>query len=310
MTNLGPSSTKPDASGPATPSGPKAPTWEEIANPPEPRLSFNPSGSYVNNPVKGELNVQIDPEDLKKIPETINVYKILPMFKSEEELKEMAARFGMYGECSEMAIEKGDKRIGYSWKMDCFYFNDDEEGSAPGAPIDVPSKEESKKIAWKIAQEKDLLCPEAEIIATNVTQGAGDATDNQLVPEQRTVVIGRNVDGYRVRGPGMELRIKLGNKGALCYVTDYLRKLELYGTYKIKPLEQALDEARKGIGSMNLMSNSKEDTEPENPTVKDMAIFYYAELSYRENRALIPVYAFMGGDCSICVPAFGERIGP
>lgn len=123
-----------------------------------------------------------------------------------------------------------------------------------------------------------------------------------MVPDRRTVVIGRNVNGYDVRGPGMELRIILGNRGNLCYVDSNLRKLELCGTYKVKRLEQALDEARQGTGTMNL------DPDRETPTVKNVSIFYYAEPSNRENRALLPVYAFMGGDCCIYVPAFGEPV--
>lgn len=60
---------------------------------------------------------------------------------------------------------------------------------------------------------------------------------------------------------------------------------------------------REGAETMNL------DPDRENPTVKNVSIFYYAEPSNRENRILLPVYAFMSGDCCIYAPAFGELVG-
>lgn len=280
--------------------GEPLPTWEEVRSLPELRLSFEPTNS-VNVPVKQELEVDIAKEDLEKIPQTIKVYEMLPMFQSEKELKKTAAAFGMSGEVEYMTLRKDSLSFWYQPFQDMLYVRDKKIAEFQEVP-EVPSERECKEIAWKMAEEKGLLCPEAEIIATNQTDMASDSTGNKLVPLLRHVIIGRSLDGYDVRGPGMQLRIMLGDKGRLAYLYDCLRPLRLVGNYSIKPLEQALREAQVGTGSMNLQIDAH------NPTVKNLDIFYYAQGPLREARALLPVYAFMGHDCCIYVPAFGERI--
>jgi hypothetical protein len=96
--------------------------------------------------------------------------------------------------------------------------------------------------------------------------------------------------------------MSIGDHGRLVYLSDNLRNLKLYGTYRMRPLEQALDEARRGAGTMNLQPKA------ENPTVKKLELLYYAETTNRDQRLLQPVYAFMGDDCCIYVPAFGEQV--
>jgi hypothetical protein len=114
-------------------------------------------------------------------------------------------------------------------------------------------------------------------------------------------VIGTSVDGYDIRGPGMQMRIRIGAEGKMTYMRTNLKRLELYGTYPLKPLAQALAEGQAGSDTLNL--------EPEvvNPTVTSMKILYNSHSSERSNELLLPVYAFMGPDCMIYVPAVNQQ---
>jgi hypothetical protein len=68
----------------------------------------------------------------------------------------------------------------------------------------------------------------------------------------------------------------IGDKGKLCSSDDNLRKLEPYGSFPVKPLEQALAEAQAGNDSLNLQYDT------ENPTVSALDIFYYSHDSDRK----------------------------
>jgi hypothetical protein len=281
------------------------PTWKQIEQLPALRLSFDPSSSStVNLPAKGQITTQIDPNDISELPKTIDVYEMLPICRSEKEFAKKASRLGVSGnptDAQAMNIVNGKLSVSYNPLEDKLSYNDYKQMESHSLS-DVPTKEQSKKIAWKWAKEKGLLVPGALITATNHGDVAGDDTSGVLVPETRDVVIGVSVGGYDVGGPGMSLRIKMGSKGKVETADDCLRRLKLIGTYKLKPLEQALDEAAKGQGTMNLQP------ETVNPTIKNVSIFYYAQPPSLENRVLLPVYAFMSNDCCIYVPAFGEPV--
>lgn len=276
--------------------------WQEVQAIPEPRLGLMPPLSCANLPVQGELNVNIDPADISKLPESINVYEFVPFISSEEDFRAIADRFGMRGdlEAPMISIQDGNKLLYYTIGEDSITYRDTGLEKDPMTPPTVPSDAECQKIAWKLAEKYGLLVPGAEIIEAGGSTG-GLAGDKAYIIK-RSLVIGRSLDGYRVRGPGMQIFISIGDRGRLVYLSNNLRDLKLYGTYRLKPLEQALDEAKRGAGTMNLQAESV------NPTVTKLEIVYYAETAEREQRLLQPVYAFMGDDCCIYVPAFGERI--
>lgn len=282
-----------------------------------PRLSFDPSASNINIPVNGQLQVKIEPKDLENLPETIKVYEMMPLVTSEKELRVIADRLGMHGNSfsATSVSERDNKRnlvyreLWYdSYEDTLNYFDNVVNRQRVNS---VPSKEKCKEIAWTIAEEKGLLCPEATIIAMNETSTSDRSADDSFFVVKRDIVIGRNIDGLEVRGPGCQLRMTLGADGKLISIFDCLRPLNPIGTYRLKPLQQALEEATKGQGTVNLQPDTL------NPTVANLGIFYYAETSSRtresdqpsqQNRALLPVYAFKSDDCCIYVPAFGDPI--
>lgn len=278
--------------------------WDRIHAMSQYDFRLNSDSGLANIPVKGELRVEIDPADTQKIPETLKVYKIVPLVQSEDEFKQIAARFDLRGELKEgyICISDGKRYISYDAEEDVLTYYDRERIKHSREVPNVPSKEECMEIAMEIARETGLLPPGAEVIATNSEQGTTSAeTGNRMHVMMRGIVIGISIAGYDVRGLGMELRMELGAKGELCSLRNRLRKFEYYGTYPVKPIDQALQEARMGKDTLNL------EPDRENPTVTDFDIHYYSDNSYRKNSLLLPVYAFMGSDCCIYVPAVNQN---
>lgn len=262
-------------------------------------LEFNTgTGNAVNIPVKGTLNPVINAADLARIPDSISVYQMLPVVNNEQDFRSYAQRFGISGVIQRNVIKTGEMSVSYITPLNTLEYRNDAHESSNGIQ-GVPGIQAARRLAWEFAQEKRLLSPSATIIASNQRFEVSPRTNNKTMVVNRDVVIGRSIEGYDVRGPGMQLRITLGNKGKVLRATNSLRPLKLYKRYKIKPLEQALKEAQIGQNTMNLQP------EIESPKVTNVSIFYYAQY---DSCTLIPVYAFMSGECCIYVPACGEQL--
>lgn len=276
--------------------------WDRIRALSQYEFALNAEGGDANVPVRGEFKVEIDPADIQEIPKTLDVYKYVPLVQSEEGFKQIASRFGLKGEMKEgyIAMEENGRTLSYDAGDDTLHYYDREASKYPMDIPDVPSEEECKEIAMDIATETGLLPPGGKVIATNKESGTNPETGNQMNVTKRGIVIGVDIDGYRVRGHGMELRMDIGTEGLLCSICDNLRRLEYYGTFPVKPIEQALEEARTGKDTVNL------EVDLENQTVTAFDFFYFSDNSYRKNGLLMPVYAFMGSDCCIYVPAVNQ----
>lgn len=280
------------------------------------RLSFDPAGAYVNKPVKGNLQVHLSQEEFDKLPKTVNVYQMEPMVKSQEEFSKIAAKFDLfYLHGSQVATDTKDvkshkRELCFHPDTDVLDYYDLKKDDASLYEHDVPSEKKCIKIAEEIARDKGLLLPGVKACATNETTQSDPENRKKSVVRDRSVVFGMSVDGMDIRGPGSQMRIRIGSDGGLIWVMTSLRPLMLIGTYKTKPMDQVLREAQSGIGCMSLEPDSTD------PVVESVSMFYYAEESTmdegdpqsEQNRAVLPVYALMGGNCCIYVPAFGEMI--
>jgi hypothetical protein len=269
-------------------------------------FALNSESGNANKPVKGQLQVHFDTGALDKLPKSLTVYKSLPLVESEKQFKEIAARFGLHGELrrGNVLIENGDTGLYYDPEQDQLSYLDNEASRIPTQVPHVPSLAVCEQIATTYAKRMGLLPPGAHAIAQSEETGTlRKLTGNQDHVFKRTIVFGEDskVNGYIVRGSGMQLRIAIGDKGAVCSMEDNLRSLETFGTYPLKPIDQALAEAQAGKDTVNLQANV------ENPTVNAVDIFYYCDTSDRTHGLLMPVYAFMSDNCCIYVPAVNEK---
>lgn len=277
--------------------------WSKVNALPKCVLELNSQMKEANLPVNGTLQVSLKPSSLENLPRTLMVYKLVPLVTSAEQFKGIAAKFGIRGPMTEgyIQVRQGSRSITYDPENgELSYIDYDLERKQYDKP-EVPSKEECAAIALRIAKSRGLLPEGSRVIATNVTSGTIGLSRNHSWEGvvNRTIVIGCDLVGgnYPTRGSGMQLRMTIGNKGELIDLTDNLRALTPYGEFPSKPIEQALSEAQAGKDTLNL------ESAVENPTVSDVAIFYYADASDREHGLLLPVYAFMSGNCCIYVPA-------
>jgi hypothetical protein len=272
------------------------PTFEA----PEPQFGFHSTSAYNNLPVKGNLQVNIEVKDYPDNLETLNVYEIVPPVQDEEDFREFAAKFRLTGDIRGgergVSMREGSCVVKYFASEEALEFWDEELTKYPTEMPDVPSEDECKEIAWDMAEELNLLTPEAEIVATSAGGGTIHEEGDIDTIFYRDIVISRNLDGFRLRGPGMQLRLTIGDGGRLERLRDNLREIKLYGTYPIRPLEEAIQDAQQGINTINL------EYEVENPRVNCASILYYADISCPENRLLFPVYSLVGDTC-IYVPA-------
>jgi hypothetical protein len=178
--------------------------WAKILAVPVPKLGLMAPASTTNLPVKGTLTVRIDSADIAQLPETINVYQIIPMVSSCEELENIARRFGLSGPVVNYHVPsgiKGETILSYSWGRDSLEYSDRELQKYPTRAPAVPSESECQRIAWRLARRFGLLSPNASIIGSGGGQGGIISGGPHTL--SRTVVIRRTVDGYDVRGIGM-----------------------------------------------------------------------------------------------------------
>jgi hypothetical protein len=160
-------------------------------------FALNGTGGAANVPVKGQLEVSIEPSQLTRIPKTLNVYKLIPMVQSEKEFVaiERGLGFGDDFRRGYICIERGSKAIAHNAESDTLEYSDYESDRYPEDVPDVPSKEKCKQIAMDIARKADLLPSEAHVIATNQESGTNLKTGNKKSVVRRGVVIGIDVDG-------------------------------------------------------------------------------------------------------------------
>jgi hypothetical protein len=264
-------------------------------------FALNAESGKANLPVKGRLQVSLSPEELAKVPDRLDVYRLVPLVSSDEEFERIAEGFGLSGPISSDAIHVGDgiRGLYYHPEQDELMYVDEDAGKWPKKPPKVPSEKECDKIALDFCSKAGILPPGSRVMAHAESNGGGDSWGGVECTTGRTVIIGLDLylGGYGVRGAGMQCRVNVVGDGKISYINDNLRRVEPYGSYRVKPIEQALAEAQAGTDTVNLEPDSVD------PTVSSLDIFYYCDTSERSHGLLMPVYAFMSGDCCIYVPA-------
>lgn len=289
--------------GPWTKPGSLEIDWESIRSMSEYPFSLFPDGKSVDAPVRGQLQVKLDTGLSERLPATLRVYKLIPLVESEKDFRDIASQIGLDGEWREgyICIKNESESLTYNPERDTLEYQDIQLSRYPSHIPRVPSKEKCTEIATAYARKAALLPAGARAVATNEMRGTNPDTGSKTHVIKRAVVFGMEIDGYKVRGTGMGLRVYVGDRGKICSFSNNLRKLAAIGDFPVKPIEQALAEAQSGKGVISL------ENEIENPSVTDLDILYYCDDSNRKASLLMPVYAFIGPDCCIYVPAVNRE---
>jgi len=65
--------------------------WNKVNAQTQHNFALNAGGHEANKPVKGQLQVALDPGSTKNLPKTLPVYKFVPLVQSEKQFREVAA---------------------------------------------------------------------------------------------------------------------------------------------------------------------------------------------------------------------------
>jgi len=272
-------------------------------------------GECANKPVQGKLTINVEDEDLPQTPEKMTVYCLEPIVKTEEEIQELAAKFGVtdiersHKEISSKEYDsyqgmKGDKIescLAFGYDLTDGSFNFQNHAKYGKENPDLPTKDESRGIALETLENLGLLPDEAYVSGTG-GQERETIRDGEWVKFflHRDVIISRKLDGCYIIGPGMRIKVSLGTNGELIGLDSTVRNPVPYKEYKTKSAEDALRDAQNGKKTMNL------HPEVEDPEVTKVEILYYADPAKPENKYLQPVYCFTGPQTCIYVPAIKQ----
>lgn len=266
----------------------------------------------ANKPVKGKLVLNVEETELPEISEKITVYEYEPLLKDEKEIQEFAARLGItaelefydkdkeYDNLDVYSVRQGDLGISYySNTGEILFRNHALHGrELPG----IPSKEESKAFALQVINELGLFPDGCNIVGTGGEiriRGNDDGSQTSTYID-RDVAFSPKLDGIKIIGRGMELRVTIGTMGEFTGLTGPLRNIKPYKEYKVKSIDEAARDAQDGNNTMNLYSDVKD------PEVTEVKLLYYADPAEPENKYLQPVYALTGPDTCIYVPAIKQ----
>lgn len=269
--------------------------------------------SATQGPVNGKLILDIKPGQYPTVPEKMRTYNLKFPPDSTEKMQEMASRFGLTGQLQvyEKPVHENDAlpidSIDYYIAENGLHFHcyprdghwefySDNHGIEKAGP--VPSAEEAEQIAVEKLSELGLLPP--EYIITGVG-GLYEETerDGKTIGfyTDREVTFSRKIDGYQARCTGFELRISLGENGEVTKLASSLRDPVPAGEYAMKSVEEAIDDAQNGRGTMNLHVDVKD------PYVTSIQIIYYTDPAGGGSPFMQPVFLLSGPETCIYVPA-------
>jgi len=63
--------------------------WNKVNAQTQHNFALNAGGHEANKPVKGQLQVALDPGSTKNLPKTLPVYKFVPLVQSEKQFREV-----------------------------------------------------------------------------------------------------------------------------------------------------------------------------------------------------------------------------
>ena len=275
--------------------------------------SLDVPAEAANKPVKGELKVEVEKENLPEVPEKLNVYKLEQIAKNRKEIQELAGKFGITEELKlrkfgdgkpddydSYAIRQGD--LGFKYFIHTGMIDFKNRSKYGQENPDIPSKDECIPIATEHLKRLGLLPEEAYISGTGGGQIREAERDGKPVAFylHRTITFSRKIDGREIKGPGMFIDVSLGTAGELVGILSTMRNVVPDREYESKSVEEAIKDAQRGKGTMNLYSDI------ENPEVTRVELIYYADPAEKENKYLIPVYSLTGPDTCIYVPAIKQ----
>jgi hypothetical protein len=189
----------------------------------------------------------------------------------------------------------------------------------PPEPPNLPSEEEAKQIAIDFLAQSGLLPPDSTVgdgceveVVTGGTYGIEQEVPEEVVEEggeiepevveeyvaHLLVRFHRQIDGFRVTGPGNQLGVRIGDEGEVITVLKVWREVTPYNEVVINTPEQAYQELKSGAGSYYAPLDC------EKVVVEQVYLAYWMEPLDEHQEYVVPVYEFKGK----CLDKDGEYL--
>jgi hypothetical protein len=254
---------------------------------------------YKNKPINGLVRFKVAKTDLPRAPRTMTVYELKPIASGKKEIERIARALGVNapleyktgGKVRAAAYEARDGIQTYWYEIDGRGFGYDKKGTFGVFLTNLPDDEATKRIALEQLEKRGLLPEEAFVSGVGGIRSA-----RKDVYLNRLAEISRRIGGFNITGPGMQISVYLGSNGELIGLDSTMKKLVPFEKFRVKTVEEALQDAKRGNNTVNLHSEVKD------PTITKLNIAYYADPAGAKSKFLQPVYVFRGPDTCIYVP--------
>ncbi|MDD3215385.1 MULTISPECIES: calcium-dependent protein kinase [unclassified Methanoculleus] len=243
--------------------------------------------------------------EFPEVRDSYTLYRVVPAAVTEEQVREVAGRFGLSGEPGAM-----NKRTGEFLLIDAskdpeeqvsvyahsgavaYHIPDLELPTEVTDQPDLPSDAEAEKIALAFLEKTGMQSPDARVVKIEVNQmqeiwEAGATEPKVSYDVTKAVRFGRSLDGLPVYGD--EFAVILGDGGGVAGLVKTWREVEPDGNVSLRSPEEAYEDLR---ATRTVRPHTGQ--EYDQITIENVAIGYWMEPRGFVQDLIRPVYAFSG----------------
>ena len=243
--------------------------------------------------------------EFPEVRDSYTLYRVVPAAVTEEQVREVAGRFGLSGEPGAM-----NKRTGEFLLIDAskdpeeqvsvyahsgavaYHIPDLELPTEVTDQPDLPSDAEAEKIALAFLEKTGMQSPDARVVKIEVNQmqeiwEAGATEPKVSYDITKAVRFGRSLDGLPVYGD--EFAVILGDGGGVAGLVKTWREVEPDGNVSLRSPEEAYEDLR---ATRTVRPHTGQ--EYDQITIENVAIGYWMEPRGFVQDLIRPVYAFSG----------------
>ncbi|MCK9278585.1 MAG: calcium-dependent protein kinase [Methanoculleus sp.] len=243
--------------------------------------------------------------EFTEVRDSYTLYRAVPAAVTEEQVREVAERFGLAGEPGTMNKKTGEFLLidaskdpeeqvsvyAHSGAV-AYHIPDLELPTEVTRQPDLPADAEAEKIALAFLEKTGMQSPDARVVKTEVNQKqevweAGATEPKVSYDITKAVRFGRSLDGLPVYGD--EFAVILGDGGKVVGLVKTWREVEPDGNISLRSPEEAYEDLR---AARTVRPHTGQ--EYDQITIENVSIGYWMEPRGFVQDLVRPVYAFSG----------------
>lgn len=231
------------------------------------------------------------------LPKQLMVYKAEPKWTTQEEVKELASKFGLVGpvkttEEGNFGVEDNNRQLLVVYpKSGTFSFGKYnklfiDNGNNPA----LPTEDEGVEIAINYLKQLGIYSQDLyleSVTYETVARIGKDGIPGPEVPQTMMVNFSRKINGMDILGVN-RLSVFIGDKGEVLGIHNSLRDWKPYRIFPLKSIQQAFEELQAGKASISIEGDASKGI------VKEVYLAYYQYGLPAEQEYLQPIYVFEG----------------